>query len=210
MVCAICGVRRARRYCPGVRGEICTLCCGAEREVTVDCPFECPHLRDARKHDRPSGADPRTFPNQDIKLSEAALRENEELLVFMGRALLNAALETSGAIDYDVREALEALIQTYRTLGRGIIYETRPSNLIAANICRLFQQSLEKARAERVVRARDSDVLTLLVFLQRLELDNNNGRRRGRAFLDFLRGFLAHGQESGLAASTTSLIVPWR
>jgi hypothetical protein len=36
---------------------------------------------------------------------------------------------------------------------------------------------------------RDSEVLGVLVFLQRLELQNNNGRRRGRAFLDMLRGF---------------------
>ena len=31
------------------------------------------------------------------------------------------------------------------------------------------------------------DILAILVFLERMELDSNNGRRRGRAFLDFLR-----------------------
>ena len=34
---------------------------------------------------------------------------------------------------------------------------------------------------------RDADLLGVLVFLQRLELQHNNGRRRGRAFFDFLR-----------------------
>jgi len=38
-----------------------------------------------------------------------------------------------------------------------------------------------------MARTRDADVLAILVFLQRLELDRNNGRPRGRAFLDFLR-----------------------
>ena len=37
---------------------------------------------------------------------------------------------------------------------------------------------------------RDADVLGVLVFLERLELQHNNGRRRGRAFLDFLRAYL--------------------
>ena len=34
---------------------------------------------------------------------------------------------------------------------------------------------------------RDADVLGILVFLQRLEIQHNNGRRLGRAFIDFLR-----------------------
>ena len=45
MNCAICETRRPRRYCPGVRGEICAICCGTAREVTVDCPLDCPYLR---------------------------------------------------------------------------------------------------------------------------------------------------------------------
>jgi hypothetical protein len=38
-------------------------------------------------------------------------------------------------------------------------------------------------------RLRDADVLGTLVFLQRLEMRHNNGRRRGRAFFDFLRSY---------------------
>ena len=34
----------------------------------------------------------------------------------------------------------------------------------------------------------DSEVLALLVFFQRLEINRNNGRKRGRAFIDFIRG----------------------
>jgi len=44
------------------------------------------------------------------------------------------------------------------------------------------------------------------VFLQRLELDNNNGRKRGRAYLDFLRGFFP--EEAGEPIQTGSLILP--
>ena len=40
-----------------------------------------------------------------------------------------------------------------------------------------------------MTRTRDADVLGLLVFLQHFELDRDNGRRRGRAFLDALREF---------------------
>ena len=48
MKCRICDTRKPRRYCPGVTGDICSICCGNEREVTVDCPLDCPFLVEAR------------------------------------------------------------------------------------------------------------------------------------------------------------------
>jgi hypothetical protein len=49
--------------------------------------------------------------------------------------------------------------------------------------------------------------LGMLVFLQRVELDRNNGRRRGRAFLDMLRQcYSVESSPSG--SSTSSLILP--
>src|SRR5690242_7712056 len=119
MTCKICNTRRARRFCPAVHGEICSLCCGREREVTLNCPLDCPYLQEARKHDRPIEVNPDEFPNQDIRLDESFLRDHEDLLIAVSSAVLEAALETSGAVDYDVREALAALIRTQRTLESG-------------------------------------------------------------------------------------------
>ena len=71
---------------------------------------------------------------------------------------------------------------------------------------------MEEARRQETERlgmskTRDADVLGALVFLQRLEYDRNNGRRRGRAFLDFLRA-LYDSAPGGAAAPPTSLILP--
>src|SRR6267154_1024948 len=171
MPCAICQIRRPRRFCPGVRGDICTLCCGIEREVTVDCPLDCEYLADARKHDRVTPADPAQFPNQDIRVTEAFLQEHEGLLVFLGRQLLEAALATPGAVDYDVREALEALIRTYRTLQSGVYYETRPDNPLAAGIGQMLQVGAAEFRKREteqlgMTKTRDADILAVLAFLQ--------------------------------------------
>lgn len=212
MSCAICHVRRPRRFCPGVHGDICTICCGTEREVTVDCPLDCAYLQEARKHDRFTPADPRTFPNQDIRVTEEFLREREPLLLALAQTVLNAALSTPGATDLDVREALDALVRTYRTLESGVYYETRPSNPVAAGVSSLVQTGItefRKLETERsgMTRTRDADILGLLVFLQRLELDNNNGRKRSRAYLDFLRSFFPD-QLGEPAPASSSLIVP--
>jgi len=211
MACAICEIRKPKRFCPGVRGDICTLCCGTEREVTVHCPLDCPHLLDARKHDRVPDVDPDQFPNQDIKVTDDFLHENEGVLVFLGRGLLRAALDAQDAVDSDVREALDALVRTYRTLQSGVVYETHPQNLLAAAVYASIQGEIaELQRRENeaggLTRTRDSQILGLLVFLQRLELDRNNGRRLGRAFIDFLRSFFEPKEEAQAAAP--SLIVP--
>src|SRR5438045_818068 len=114
MTCKICETRRARRFCPAVGGQICSLCCGQEREMTLRCPLDCEYLREARKHEHPEPVDPDKFPNQDIKLGEQFLYQNETLMIGMGRAVIDAALATPGAVDTDLREAFEALIRTQR------------------------------------------------------------------------------------------------
>jgi hypothetical protein len=194
MKCQLCEVRRPRRFCPGVRGEICAPCCGAEREVTIACPLDCEYLREARSHEKPPDVDPEKFPNPDIRVSESFLRNNERMLTFAAATLFRASQENPDVIDLDMREALGALIRTYRTLESGLIYESRPANPLAAFVQQRFQQSLQEYRQRTtesagITTVRDADVLGVLVFLERLELSNNNGRRRGRAFIDFLRGF---------------------
>ena len=210
MACAICDTRRPRRFCPGVRGEICSICCGNEREVTVACPLDCEFLQEARRHEKP--VEPVEIPNRDIQVSEKLLDENANLLAFLSTTILHAAGETPDVIDYDVRDALESLIRTYRTLQSGVYYESRPANPLAAQIYGVLQQAVAEYRqAEQqqlgMTKTRDAAVLGMLVFLQHFELHQNNGRRRGRAFIDAMRRFYSGGPEPETAPAS-SLILP--
>jgi len=197
MDCAICGNRRPRRSCPAVHGDICPTCCGEGRETTLRCPLECEHLRESRKHDKPVVLEPGQVPNRDIPVTEEFLESREELLAAISTALLQTALGTEGVVDFDVRDAIEALIRTHRTLAAGIQYHTRPENRLAAALYDAVQKAVGEFRAREtellgMPRTRDNDVLGLLVFLHRFELDQNNGRARGRAFLDALRGVYSY------------------
>lgn len=191
IVCKLCGKRRARRYCPGVSADICPVCCGTERENTIDCPLDCEHLQVARVREKPAPLSPSDVPNQDVRLTEEFLEKHEELIVWLALAL-QRAMEQERAVDLDSKEALDALIRTYRTLESGLIYETKPQNPFAASIQTVMRESVEEfrklqAREAGMQTLRDTDVLGVLVFLQRMELQHDNGRRRGRAFFDFLR-----------------------
>lgn len=204
--CAICQVRKPRRECPGVHGEICTICCGTEREQSIDCPLDCPWLREAHEHEKAPDLEATAIPNQDIQVTEEFLRENEVLLAFLAVSVFEGALAAPGATDYDVREAFAALIATWRTLQSGIYYETRPDNRFAATIASHVRGKIDEVRekeaeSQGVSRILDSTILAVLAFLQRLEYSRNNGRKRSRAFLGFLQGFYAPTEESSVVGA---------
>jgi len=196
MKCKICNTRKPRRYCPGVGGDICPICCGEQREVTVACPLDCPFLHEARLHEKPRKLESPELPNKDVRVTEEFLRDHEPLLIFLGAKFLEAALSSAGAVDADVQQAIDSLIRTYRTLQSGLYYESRPDNLIAADIQRKIQESIEQLRKELSEKAatpvRDADILGMLVFLERIAISQDNGRPKGRAFIDYLRAYFPH------------------
>jgi hypothetical protein len=191
ILCKLCGKRRARRRCPAVHGDICTICCGTEREVSLSCPLECEFLQEAHRREKPVPVDEKELSDPDVHVTEEFLREHEELLLFCMVSLVHAALRTASATDADAIEALEAQIKTYRTAESGLLYETRPVNTIAAAVQRAFSESLadyQKVRAEREsLHFRNAEILAVLVFLRRMGQQNQNGRPRGRMYIDLLK-----------------------
>lgn len=171
----------------------------------MDCPLSCEYLHEAHRHEKVAEVNPATLPNTDVRVTESFLQENEPLLAYLGRALFEGAMETEGSTDFDVRPALEALVRTFRSLESGIYYESRPENAYAARIAEHVQDRLtavrERETEERGVSTiRDASVLGILVFLQRIEYMHNNGRRKSKAFLEFLGRFaLAPRPEEGMA-----------
>ena len=175
-----------------MNGNICPQCCGTAREVTLVCPFDCVYLREARVHETLVDVDPRTFPHQDIKLTESFLVEREPLLLAAAAALAEGAINETNAYDSDVREALDAMIRTYRTLLSDLYYEALPENNVAASVFRQARGRIEQFRENTASQTshgsiRDSDVIGVLIFLQRMAMDNDNQRAKSRRFIDILR-----------------------
>lgn len=202
-LCQICGVRRARRECPGLTGreghpaQICTICCGTEREVSINCPLDCEYLREARANEaryeanHAQEAEPPN-PHADVKITEDFLRDHEELFMGLAVSVVRGAFSTPGVVDADVRAAVQAMIKTYRTLESGLVYETRAEDRVAAELQAKLEQAvvdLGKMRSEQVgIGAyRPVEILGTLVFLATLGARFDNGRAKGRRFLDYLR-----------------------
>ncbi len=210
MACPVCEKRKAKRFCPAKSANICARCCGQNREVTIDCPFECPYLQESRESDykHQGGLDPKDFPYKEIHIEEGFVRDHAGLLTTCGRELLIGAQATAGSVDEDARQALDSLTRSYKTRESGLYYDSKPDSPFGRRIFDHAEEAVARFREEETrsvgfARTRDADVMKVWVFLYRMALDRDNGRSRGKAFLDFLR---LHFQRQ--AEEEPSLIIP--
>ena len=207
MRCAICEERKEKRFCPAIHGKICPQCCGEQREVTLDCPSDCPYLQQAREHatghsdgERPGLRDREALLAEieipEVEIHEQFLYEREELIVGLSFALAKSARGDRSLMDRDLIVALSSLAKSYQTLvNSSLIYEhsaaNRAQQAIVRNIGREVETMVREFReAEQQhigqTRLRDSDVLKALAFLLRMGLGRTSGRPKSRAFVDFL------------------------
>ena len=212
MSCPICEKRKAERFCPAKGEKICAVCCGTEREVSIDCPSDCGYLiaahRYENEHQRSIPAD---TPLLEEKIPEDTVYEHQQLMSALAFSIAKFCAVQPTATDPDILTALEALAQTYKTLGSGIIYENPPvaplpRELYAALIT--FLAEVKKQQAERANSAawKDSEVFFLLIFLYRMGLLRTNGRPRSRRFIEFLRAQFPQAPE--LKREESRIIVP--
>jgi hypothetical protein len=166
--CAICEERKEKRFCPAVHGKICPQCCGEQREVTLDCPSDCPYLLQAREHATMHSAkgNPENVDNErpgdrgrealfpEVEITEQFLYEREELILGLSFALAKSAradrslagrsLADRPLMDRDLIAALSSLVKSYQTLvNSSLIYEPPTTNMALQNIIRDIAHEVE-------------------------------------------------------------------
>jgi len=192
--CPICEKRRPERYCPSRGEKICPLCCGKEREVTIDCPSDCPHLISARRYEFEHRKPPETneIPFPDVELTLDLIRRNQAPLSGIGLTILKFSQENPALRDPEVLTALAAFAETCRTLESGIIFERPPDATLPRALYGLLAKFIEDFRKMEAQQTefrplKNSEIFRLIVFLLRVGRRESNGRPRSRAFIDFLR-----------------------
>jgi hypothetical protein len=194
MSCPICNKRPPKRFCPALGEKICAICCGREREVTIDCPQDCSYLITAHRyeteHRPPISHEELPYPRANFDIS--FIQERWPIIAGVGATILSFQSQNKDLNDVTVLNALETLAETYRTLGTGIYYEHPPDYPIARALYGAlaeFFQNLLKQEADRrgYPTLKESEIFNLLVFLLRVGKQETNGRPRSRAFLSFLQ-----------------------
>ncbi len=212
MSCPICDRRKPARFCPAKGEKICAVCCGTEREVTIDCPSDCSYLIAAHRYeDGHQRSLPADTPLLDEKIPQDIVYTHQQLMAALAFSIAKFCAVQPAAVDTDVLAALQSLAQTYKTLSTGIIYEKLPDaplprELYAALVA--YISEVRKQQSERAGSAlfKDTEIFYLLVFLYRMGLLRTNGRPRSRRFIEFLRGQFPQSPE--LQREESRIIVP--
>lgn len=218
MSCAICEVRKEKRFCPAVHGRICPQCCGEQREVTLDCPSDCSYLQQAREHEKPRASgdlDPAALFLQ-IELGDQFLYEHEHLIMGLTYALFKATRADRSMNDRDLISGLTSLARSYERLVNSGLHYDEPAQGAAQQLVAGEVQTMVKEYREAEVkhtgysRLRDSDVLKTLVFLVRMAHGRTSGRPKSRAFVDFLASQFPEKQSviAGPQDTGSRIIVP--
>jgi hypothetical protein len=210
--CTICEKRKPERFCPAKGEKICAVCCGREREVTIDCPIDCNYLIAAHRYeDEHQRQIPADTPLLDVNLPNNLIQTHQQLMAALAFTIAKFCAAHSDATDSDVLASVQAFAETTRTLMTGIYYETQPEGLIRRElyaalttlVTELKQKTAEQGRSAAL---KDSDIFYLSVFLYRMGLLRTNGRPRSRRYVEFLRKQFPEAQE--LKREESRIIMP--
>lgn len=193
MACPICQKRPPRRFCPAKAEDICAVCCGTEREVSIDCPSDCPYLVASRQYDRDRReVDWSQVPFADTRIPSSFVTANEKLLLAISYAVCLFARDERLTVDSDVLASFQTLAETYKTLESGIYYEKAPEYRLRRELYGRLKATIEEYKKSATQQlgaqsVRDGEIRDALIFLTQLGATRSNGRPKGRAYLDFLR-----------------------
>ncbi len=211
MICPICQKRKAGRFCPAKAEKICAVCCGTEREVTIDCPADCAYLLSAHRYEEQHPrALPANAPLLDVRLSSDIVHRRPQLLSAMAFTIAKLCAAQPATADPDVLAALQALAESYKTLIAGIVYEQPPVPALQHELydalAAFFAEAKQKPEQVSAGSIKDADIFQLLVFLFRMGILRTNGRSRSRRFIEFLRSQFPGAKE--LKREESRIIVP--
>ena len=193
--CPLCQARKAKRFCPAKQAHICPVCCGQKREVEIDCPSDCVYLHSGREYERAR----RFRQGEAVQLTErlwskAFQTRNMELLMGLWTTIDQSRSEFPSLVDADVREVLNRLTRTFRTLESGLHYDHVPDTFTQKALYGSLKSLLDKPRKPEDLSTstpKTADVLDCLQLILEMAHRSDPSRPRSRDFLDWIAAMVS-------------------
>ena len=147
MKCGLCDLKRAKRHCPAKNALICPQCCGEKRVLEIDCPENCPYLIAGRKRDvadyaRRIG----TLDAMDHDRNSRVFRDHQDAIAHLEYMIAHERMSSRDLRDRDVAQAVDILLDTYRTEDNGVLYEKASEDLRVEPLRRELRKAIESLR----------------------------------------------------------------
>ena len=147
MKCVLCDLRKAKRHCPAKSALICPQCCGEKRVLEIDCPETCPYLiagraREVADYTRRIG----TLDIRDHDRNSRVFQDYQDVIAHLEYTIARERMSSRDLRDRDVLQAIEILLDTYRTEDNGVLYEKTSEDLRIEPLRRELESCIESLR----------------------------------------------------------------
>jgi hypothetical protein len=147
MKCCLCDKRKAKRQCPAKDALICAQCCGEKRVLEIDCPESCQFLKAGREREvEDYGKRIRSLDKSGQERSRQVLLDHQDAVAYLEYTIAHERILSHDLTDKDVAQAIDVLLQTYKTEDKGVLYETTSEDLRVESLRRELRTIIESLR----------------------------------------------------------------
>lgn len=214
MKCILCEKRKAKRSCPAKETQICPQCCGEKRVLEIECPESCEYLKAGREREaadyqkRLQSMDPTARQKH-----RQILFDYQNVIAHLEFAISRQRILSRDLSDKDVVQAVDSLLETYKTEDSGLLYERTEENLRIESLRRRLREIVESFRnpggeeAKGIVDPKNTRLqlgaaIDCLKFIRALAAAYLEDRNSGSGYVDFLARIIPREE------SQKSIIVP--
>jgi len=214
MKCILCEQRKAKRSCPAKDTLICAQCCGEKRVLEIECPESCEYLKTGRE--RESEDYKKHIQRMDQTAQERhrkILYEHRNVVAHLEYVISRQRILSRDLGDKDVVQAVDSLLETYRTEDTGLLYERTDDNLRIESLRRELREIIESYRNPegeekkgivdpKNTRLQLGAAIDCLKFIRTLATTYLEDRNSGSGYVDFLARIIPREE------AQKSIIVP--
>jgi hypothetical protein len=209
MKCILCDQRKAKRFCPAKGNSICAQCCGEKRVLEINCPESCEYLKAGRENESAEYMKHlRILDAVQQERYKRLLAEHQDVIAHIEYALSRERLLSRDLSDRDVAQAVDILLDTYKTEGNGVLYEKSSDDLRVDSLRREMRQIIESYRnpegkeKQGIVdpqntRLQLSSAIECLEFIRSLVATYLNDRHPSSSYIDFLARITPREEQRG-------------
>jgi hypothetical protein len=147
MKCVVCEQKKGKRNCPAKNALICASCCGEKRVLEIACPEACDYLIAGRKHEAEEYA--KLLRSLDPKSQERNRQVFHDHINVLGRleySFAQARFLSRDLMDKDAVQAVDLLLDKYRTEEKGLFYEKTSDDLRVESLRRELREVMDSFR----------------------------------------------------------------
>ena len=179
MKCILCNSRKAKRYCPAKRNDICPVCCGEKRGIEINCPDDCKYFIEGNQYQQQKLTHQRIRKDgaQTYVRRAELYTKSPQLFACIEYALVDAYSSNSSIKNNDVYMALELIMKTLQSEMKGLIFKHRSEDIIVNELADSLEREIRQIMnnpENRVSTSFTCDVIEDFYMEVKFYLDMNN------------------------------------